>query len=168
MTRPGKINPCEHKKSLIISPLLYLNLLTVISSATSSLSLLQNLMGLLLQFTERDTTFRTEDISKNITLRNLHSHGWYSQARSHIYNSLTSDTFQIKFDWMSDLFDINSLIKCIRCSTKYVIVWPLSDHFVWVRISTAIKSVIHCTAMCVWVNRSNYINWIFLHPKVTP
>ena len=52
MTRPAKINHLSAKTSPIFAFLLYHNLITVYSTTTKPSSLLQNLMGFLLQFTE--------------------------------------------------------------------------------------------------------------------
>ena len=67
-TRPAKINHVC-KKSPVFWILFYHNLP----------SFHANKMGFL------HTTFRAEDISKNITRCNLHLHGWFFQARSHSY-----------------------------------------------------------------------------------
>ena len=82
--------PCEHKNLWFFPSLLYHNLRTVCTN-TNSLSLLQNLMGFLLfygnlnsNWWKWDITFKVEDIVENITWCNLRSHGWFSQARSHI------------------------------------------------------------------------------------
>ena len=50
--RACKNRPCECKKSPILACLLYHNFITVYTTATKSLSLLQNLMGFLLQLME--------------------------------------------------------------------------------------------------------------------
>ena len=64
--RACKNQPRKHKKSPIFSSLLYHNLRSIYSNRIKSLSLLQNIMGLLEKFTELDTTFRAENISKSI------------------------------------------------------------------------------------------------------
>ena len=73
-----KNRPCEHKKLLILPCLLYHNLITVYTTAAKPSSLLQNLMGFLLQLTEMDSAFRMKDICQNITQCNLRSHGRFS------------------------------------------------------------------------------------------
>ena len=82
---PGQ--PSESKKLPIISSLLYHNLRNIHTNTIKSLSVLQNLMGFFLKLQKWDTTFRAKDISKNITWCNVHSHGWFLQARSHINTS---------------------------------------------------------------------------------
>ena len=52
VTGPAKINHVSAKKSPIFPYLLYHNLRTVCTNTIKSLSLLQNLMGFLLKFTE--------------------------------------------------------------------------------------------------------------------
>ena len=44
--------PCEHKNGQFLACLLYHNLINIYTTATKSSSLLENLMGFLLQFTE--------------------------------------------------------------------------------------------------------------------
>ena len=71
---PGLQNqPCDCKNY-------HLFLLIIFHTNTSqSLTLMQNLIH---DSQKWNTTFRTEDISKNITWCNLHSHGWLLQAHS--------------------------------------------------------------------------------------
>ena len=52
--RACKNQPCEHKKLPIFSYLHYHNLKTIYTNMIKSLSLLQNLMGFLLKFTEME------------------------------------------------------------------------------------------------------------------
>ena len=54
VTGPAKTNHVSAKKSPIFLYLLYHNLQTIYTNAPKSLSLLQNLMGFLLKFTEID------------------------------------------------------------------------------------------------------------------
>ena len=55
-------------------------------------------MGILLKLTQEEMIFRTTYITKNIICCNLHLHGWFSQAQSHIQcNS------QAKLDFIADL-----------------------------------------------------------------
>ena len=73
VTRPAKINHVTAKNY-------HLFLLIIFYTKTSqSLTLMQDLIY---NSQKWNTTFRTEDISKNITWSNLHSHGWLLQARS--------------------------------------------------------------------------------------
>ena len=75
VTEPVRINHVSAKNANFLS-LLYHNLLATYINEPKSLPLLQKLMGFLLQFTNRILrTFRTKDVSKNITWCNLNSHG---------------------------------------------------------------------------------------------
>ena len=89
VTRPTKINHMSTKNHWFLSPLLYHNLWTVNSNAIISLPPLQNLMDYdwasFCNLQKLDTTFRTDDISKNINQCKLHSHGWSLQAQSYIW-----------------------------------------------------------------------------------
>ena len=77
-----KNQPCECKNNCRFFPsLFYHNLRTIHINNTKCLPLLQNFMDL----QKQDTTFRTEDINKNITRHNLHWHSWFLQAQSQIY-----------------------------------------------------------------------------------
>ena len=78
-----KNQPTECKKSPILSFLLYHNFITIYTTTTKSSSLLQNLMGFLLQLTELGYYVLNEK-SENITWCNLHSHSRFLQARSHM------------------------------------------------------------------------------------
>ena len=62
-------------------------LITIYITSTKASLLLQNLMGFFCNWWKWDTAFWMEDISKNITRCNLHAHGRFSQARSHIHTS---------------------------------------------------------------------------------
>ena len=62
--------------------LLYHNLMTIYITTSKPSSLLQNLMGFLLQLTQ--SGFYILNGTENITLYNLRSHGQFLQARSHI------------------------------------------------------------------------------------
>ena len=83
VTGPAKINHLSAKNHWFCSSLVYHNMITIYTTAIKSSSLMQNLMGCLLQLMEIDTTFWTEDISGNITQCNMHSHDLFSQAQSH-------------------------------------------------------------------------------------
>ena len=74
VTGPAKIDHLSAKNHRFLACLFYHNL-TIYTTATKSSSLLQNLMGFLLQVIKWDTALGTEDISENITRCNLHSHG---------------------------------------------------------------------------------------------
>ena len=52
MTMPAKIDHVSAKNHRFLACLLYHNLITIYTTATKSSSLLQNLMGFLLQLTE--------------------------------------------------------------------------------------------------------------------
>ena len=72
------------KNCQFVPSLLYHNLRIICNNTIKSLSLLQNLKGFFWILWKWHITFRTKDISENITWCNLHSHDWFSQARSHI------------------------------------------------------------------------------------
>ena len=74
MTGPARIDHVSTKMS-IFSYLLHHNLIACYTNTTKSLSLLENVVGFLLQFMEIEYSLGTEDISKNTTQCNLHSHG---------------------------------------------------------------------------------------------
>ena len=75
VTGPAKIDHLSTKNFQFLACLLYHNLITIYTITTKSLSLLQNLMGFLLQLMEMDSAFGMKDISENITRCNLHSDG---------------------------------------------------------------------------------------------
>ena len=88
VTGPAKIDHVSAKNRQFLVCLLYHNL--IYTTATKSSSLLQNLMGFLLQLWKWDSALGTKDISENITWCNLRSHGRFSQARSHIVIIVTT------------------------------------------------------------------------------
>ena len=55
--RPAKIDHLSAKNRRFLACLLHHNLITIYTTATKSSSLLQNLMGFLLQLTEKDAAF---------------------------------------------------------------------------------------------------------------
>ena len=117
--------------------LLYYNLITIYTTATKSLSLLQNFMCFLLQLMEMGSVFRTKDISENITPCNLCSHGRFSRP-GHI---LVVNSEAIIWEWLNGIFD---------CSIRvYYIVWLagiltrlLIWHIVWyINFKIAINNI---------------------------
>ena len=78
------INVCLNNTVLI-----YHKLITIYTTATSTPSILRHLMSFLLQLMEMEYyILNGRYLAKDITWCNLHSHGRFSQARSHIQRGI--------------------------------------------------------------------------------
>ena len=96
------------------SSFLYHNLVTVCTITIKSLSLLQKLMGFW-NLWKLDTAFGAKDIAENITRCNLHSGGWFSQARPVTYHSDMWHSRQHSYMYVKllSVFFIFYLYNCI-------------------------------------------------------